>query len=29
MLRGVIGPAWIIFIINAWTLWKARKRLQP
>jgi hypothetical protein len=27
MLRGVIGPAWIIFIINAWTLWKARKRL--
>jgi len=27
MLRGVIGPAWIIFLISAWTLWKMRKRL--
>ena len=27
MLRGVIGPAWIIFLISTWTLWKMRKRL--
>jgi len=27
MLRGVVGPAWIIFLISAWTLWKTRKRL--
>jgi len=26
-IRGVIGPAWTIFLINAWTLWKARKKL--
>jgi len=26
-VRGVIGPAWIIFIINAMILWKERTRL--
>jgi len=26
-LRGVIGPAWVIFLTNAWTLWKNRGRL--
>lgn len=26
-VRGVIGPAWIIFVINAWALWRERKRL--
>ncbi len=27
VVMGVIGPAWIIFLINAWMLWKERKRL--
>jgi len=26
-IRGVIGPAWIIFLVNAWVLWKERKKL--
>ncbi|MCP8316491.1 MAG: zinc ribbon domain-containing protein [archaeon] len=26
-VRGVIGPAWVIFLINAWMLWKERVRL--
>jgi hypothetical protein len=26
-IRGVIGPAWIIFLISAWTLWKERKKM--
>jgi hypothetical protein len=26
-VRGVIGPAWIIFLINLWMLWKERARL--
>jgi len=26
-LRGVIGPAWVIFLISAWLLWKDRGRL--
>jgi len=26
-VRGVIGPAWTIFLINAWTLWKERAGL--
>ncbi len=26
-IRGVIGPAWVIFIINLWILWKERARL--
>lgn len=26
-IKGVIGPAWIIFMINAWMLWKERARL--
>lgn len=26
-VRGVIGPAWVIFLINAWMLWKERARL--
>jgi hypothetical protein len=26
-IRGVIGPAWIIFLVNAWILWKERKKL--
>lgn len=28
-IRGVIGPAWIIFLIGvgAWTLWKERKKI--
>ena len=23
-LRGVIGPAWILFLVNAWWLWSSR-----
>jgi hypothetical protein len=26
-IRGVIGPAWIIFLVNAWILWRERRRL--
>ena len=26
-IRGVIGPAWIIFLVNAWALWRDRKML--
>jgi hypothetical protein len=26
-IRGVIGPAWVIFVINAWMLWRERGRL--
>jgi len=26
-IRGVIGPAWAIFLINAWMLWKERAGL--
>jgi hypothetical protein len=26
-IRGVIGPAWVIFLINAWMLWKERAKL--
>jgi hypothetical protein len=26
-IRGIIGPAWVIFLINAWMLWKERTRL--
>lgn len=26
-IKGVIGPAWVIFLINAWILWKERARL--
>jgi len=27
LVEGVIGPAWVIFLINAWMLWKERARL--
>lgn len=27
LVEGVIGPAWIIFLINLWMLWKERARL--
>jgi uncharacterized protein (DUF983 family) len=26
-LRGIVGPAWLIFVINAWKLWKNRSKL--
>jgi hypothetical protein len=26
-IRGVIGPAWIIFLVNAWALWRDRRKL--
>jgi len=26
-IRGIIGPAWVIFLINLWMLWKERARL--
>ncbi|MEM2569957.1 MAG: zinc ribbon domain-containing protein [Candidatus Bathyarchaeia archaeon] len=26
-IRGVIGPAWIIFLVNAWLLWKKRTEI--
>jgi len=26
-VKGVIGPAWVIFLVNAWQLWKERVRL--
>jgi hypothetical protein len=26
-VRGVVGPAWIIFSVNAWILWKEKARL--
>lgn len=25
-VRGVIGPAWVIFLISAWVLWRTRKQ---
>jgi len=27
-VRGIIGPAWTIFMINAWMLWKQRLSLS-
>ena len=27
-VHGVIGPAWVIFLINGWKLWTDRHRLQ-
>ncbi|MCP8308368.1 MAG: zinc ribbon domain-containing protein [archaeon] len=27
LVMGVIGPAWAIFLINAWILWKERAKL--
>jgi hypothetical protein len=26
-IRGIVGPAWIIFLINAWALWRDRRKL--
>jgi hypothetical protein len=26
-IRGVVGPAWIIFLVNAWALWRNRRKL--
>ncbi len=26
-IRGVVGPAWAIFLINAWILWNERARI--
>jgi hypothetical protein len=26
-IRGVVGPAWIIFLVNAWALWRDRRKL--
>lgn len=25
-IKGIIGPAWVIFLINAWMLWKERAK---
>jgi hypothetical protein len=27
-VHGVIGPAWVIFLVNGWKLWKDRQRLS-
>mgnify|MGYP001062038493 CR=1 FL=1 len=26
-VRGIVGPAWLIFIVNAWELWRERSRI--
>jgi hypothetical protein len=26
-LRGIVGPAWLIFLINAWKLWRDRSSI--
>lgn len=27
-IRGVIGPAWVIFLMGAWALWRGMARLR-